>query len=342
MGVTIKEVAEYVGVSRGTVDRVLHKRGNVKKEIEQKVLRALDELDYAPNASARALALSQNAPKIGVLIPNQPGFFHDEVRRGISRGQEECRALGVELLVEECDANAPAEYIRVIDRMCEEGVKGFAISAQNSQLLIEKIDQLDAGDIPVVTLNSDIPASRRRAFVGEDAYKSGRIAGELVGKMLQSDGEILIVGGRPEFDAHVSRVKGFQDCVSVYSPHEIECKVIYTYEIYPLTYDRILEELSECRELCGIYLSASCVSAYVDALNRVKPSKRPLAVCHDVPADTLGYLKEGSLDFTIEQNIFRQGYKPIQLLRDHILYGKEIYNDNIKPFYNIISSECIL
>ncbi len=191
-------------------------------------------------------------------------------------------------------------------------------------------------------MNSDIPASRRRAFVGEDAYKSGRIAGELVGKMLQSDGEILIVGGRPEFDAHVSRVKGFQDCVSVYSPHKIECKVIYTYEIYPLTYDRILEELSECRELCGVYLSASCVSAYVDALNRVKPSKRPLAVCHDVPADTLGYLKEGSLDFTIEQNIFRQGYKPIQLLRDHILYGKEIYNDNIKPFYNIISSECIL
>ena len=47
--VTIKQLAEVCGVSRGTVDRVLNNRGNVKPEKRKRVLDAMRELNYQPN-----------------------------------------------------------------------------------------------------------------------------------------------------------------------------------------------------------------------------------------------------------------------------------------------------
>ena len=49
MAVTIKQIAEMCGVSRGTVDRVLNNRGKVKKETEQMIRKIAEDLGYVPN-----------------------------------------------------------------------------------------------------------------------------------------------------------------------------------------------------------------------------------------------------------------------------------------------------
>ncbi|MCD8313839.1 MAG: LacI family DNA-binding transcriptional regulator, partial [Bacteroidales bacterium] len=46
---TINDVALKAGVSKGTVDRVLHKRGEVSPESREKVMRAIEELGFVPN-----------------------------------------------------------------------------------------------------------------------------------------------------------------------------------------------------------------------------------------------------------------------------------------------------
>ena len=48
MAVTIQKIAELSGVSRGTVDRVLHGRPNVNPMIREKVVRAAEKLGYQP------------------------------------------------------------------------------------------------------------------------------------------------------------------------------------------------------------------------------------------------------------------------------------------------------
>lgn len=47
MAVTIQKIAELSGVSRGTVDRVLHGRPNVNPMIREKVVRAAEKLGYS-------------------------------------------------------------------------------------------------------------------------------------------------------------------------------------------------------------------------------------------------------------------------------------------------------
>ena len=68
MSVTIKQISELCGVSRGTVDRVLNNRGKVKPETEQKVREVAERLGYTPNMAGKALAARKRDLVIGVAL----------------------------------------------------------------------------------------------------------------------------------------------------------------------------------------------------------------------------------------------------------------------------------
>src|SRR5512145_1070430 len=67
--VTIKDIASMAKVSIGTVDRVLHNRGEVNHETHNRVMSLVDELGYTPNLLAKSLALKKKFT-IAVLIPS--------------------------------------------------------------------------------------------------------------------------------------------------------------------------------------------------------------------------------------------------------------------------------
>lgn len=345
MSVTLKDVAAYAGVSRGTVDRVIYGRGIVNSQTRDKVLRALEELHYSPNVSARALVRSGHQHGIGVILPDQPGFFHDEVMRGIRDGMKECHDMGIPVRVEECNANDAHEYVRLIDALYEDGVRAFALSGQNTAPLINRINSLADEGIPVITINSDIPDSRRTAFVGEDSRKSGRIAGQMMAKMISSPGRVLIIGGRSEYAAHTGRVEGFLSALKLHMQFDVSAETVYTYEDDDATYRETVRALANVSTLRGVYLATPCVSAYVEAKKACEKEQGEVfhivSICHDIPPQTLAYLRSNDIDLTIEQNIYRQGYKPLELLRGHLLNGEDIRDEQIRTFYNILSSECI-
>ena len=59
---TIKDIARMAGVSAGTVDRVLHNRGDVSLASMEKVQKVLDEIDYQPNVFAIGLIYTIRMP----------------------------------------------------------------------------------------------------------------------------------------------------------------------------------------------------------------------------------------------------------------------------------------
>ena len=73
-------IAKLAGVSRGTVDRVLHNRGQVRPETEEKVRAVMQELDFQPNALGRAFYLSRKKNKI-----REPDF-QKQVMQGVNEG----------------------------------------------------------------------------------------------------------------------------------------------------------------------------------------------------------------------------------------------------------------
>ena len=81
MAVTIQKIAELSGVSRGTVDRVLHGRPNVNPMIREKVVRAAEKLGYQPPVPPKSADCRQAA----ILIPQwTDGHFNRQIVSGIA------------------------------------------------------------------------------------------------------------------------------------------------------------------------------------------------------------------------------------------------------------------
>ena len=79
---TIKDVADYCGVSITTVSRVLNNHPDVREEVRARVWAATQELHYVPNSSARDLGKSQ-ANTIGVVVRGVQNPFLSSVMRSI-------------------------------------------------------------------------------------------------------------------------------------------------------------------------------------------------------------------------------------------------------------------
>lgn len=94
MAATIKDIAAAAGVSRGTVDRVLHGRGDVSAAVRDRVLRLAEELNYRPNRAALGLAALKKPVRIGLLLPSEGNPFFDEVIRGARAAEESLSDFG--------------------------------------------------------------------------------------------------------------------------------------------------------------------------------------------------------------------------------------------------------
>ena len=78
LGITIIDIAEKSGVSRGTVDRVINNRGRVSPIKRDAVLAAVNELGYKPNLIARALVTGKTGI-YGLTIPDLQHYIFSEV-----------------------------------------------------------------------------------------------------------------------------------------------------------------------------------------------------------------------------------------------------------------------
>jgi LacI family transcriptional regulator len=324
---TIKVIAEKAGVSRGTVDRVLHGRPNVKAQKRERVLKLLKEFDFAPNPAARALALKVKNMKIAALLPCWTGTFEEEVLKGIEMARKELQNYHIEVLMERCRTNRPQECIEKLDKLMAGGIHGLAICAQDVAPIREKLSEVAQKRIPVVTMNSDIPESGRLCFVGQDINKEGRIGGEIMAKLLPEDAHTLVVCGNLEFHGHRSRVDGFRSTYKEFGFPPESYFVIETYNDYKLTFEKVTKCLAENPRIKGIYMANESVAGCVDAVKQAKARIR--VVCHDLSTITAKFLRERIIDFVIEQDMQRQGFLPFKIISEFLIEGnkpKEVFN----------------
>lgn len=95
---TLKEIAKLANVSRGTVDRVIHKRGRVSEEAKEKVEKILNQIDYRPNVFAQSLRSNKNY-RIGVLIPkDEEGDYWKQCAAGVEKAGLELLQFGITIV----------------------------------------------------------------------------------------------------------------------------------------------------------------------------------------------------------------------------------------------------
>ncbi|NIB40115.1 LacI family transcriptional regulator [Pseudomaricurvus alkylphenolicus] len=98
---TIKDVAKLAGVSFKTVSRVINNEPSVGEALKEKVWKAVKELNYQPNLSARHLRGGSSF--IGFIYDNPNSHYVISMQHGIL---QECRRQGFELVIHPCDAKS--------------------------------------------------------------------------------------------------------------------------------------------------------------------------------------------------------------------------------------------
>ena len=340
---TIQTVAERAGVSRGTVDRVLNNRAYVRADVRERVLQAIRETGYLSprEAHRRSVAAQQQLPpvKVGVVLPNWGGPFREEVTRGIEEARSALAARGAEIRVAICESDLPVETIELLDALLAWGAQGIALCALNDITIEAKVNELADRGVPCITFNSDLPASRRLCFVGQDYAKSGRIAAELLSKCIPPDAKVLAMVGNLEYHGHRTRLDGFCRHLHDKGFYAGQIEVVETYNDYRVTYNKVAEALHSIPGLCAIYMANRSVTGCVDAVKAAGMAGKIRIIAHDMSPRRRQMLQEGALDLTITQDLYSQGYQPPLLLCGLLQQNRKPETDQQSAKISIICAE---
>jgi len=192
--VRIKDIAAKAGVSIGTVDRVLHNRGEVKAETKEKVMAIAEKLNYKPNIAARALK-SPITYKIAILLPlsQDDNLFWSKHPIGIQNGKEAIYPFSCKLEFFYYEMHNTADFMKQADALLKYEPNGVILAPILKNESLQLCDQLDNLQVPYVFIDTNIDNTQSLTFVGEDAYQAGRVAASLIDTGISSDKDILIV-----------------------------------------------------------------------------------------------------------------------------------------------------
>lgn len=342
MAVTLQQIAEAAGVSRGTVDRAMNNRGRINPEVADKIRRIADEMGYQPNRAGRALAMSKRSITIGVVIQASDTPFMEKVIEGAEDAKAEVERLGADVLIRKIEDFDAGKAVGAMRELKEKGCNGIAVVPVDDEKLKDTIDELADEGIPVITFNSDMEESRRLCFVGQDTYQSGRVAAGLMADILPSGGKVLVISGYPTAYGHKNRTKGFLKEFAELRDDIQVLDVRYAFDDNRKA-EMITRDVSEeYDDLAGIYLAASGVQGVCRALEESGMEKKVKVISNDLTTRNIQYLKEGKIRFLIGQDGYRQGYEPVMMLFEKIFDGKEperefAYTEIvIKTRYNLV------
>lgn len=318
---TIKEIAELAGVSRGTVDRVLNNRGAVSEQTARKVLDIARALQYRPNRAGIVLAAQKRNLKIGVILFDNGNPFFDEVLSGVQKKARELEEYNCCVSISRVGFDLNAQ-LSAMEEMAADGTSGIILTPCNDPAVRDKINELDARGIPVITTNTDIENSARLAYVGCDFYRSGQTAAGLMHLMGKPPVRAGIITGSSRVLCHSDRIAGFQDRIRSHYP---DIRILDTRENSDDEFESYANTLAMLRDhpdLNALYFAAGGVYGGCRAI--LASGRRDLTVisCDKVPT-TREMLLNGVIDATICQQPSIQGSLPLELLFTYLATGQK-------------------
>ena len=198
--VTIYEVAKKAGVAISTVSRVLNDSPNVSEETKEKVQKAIDELNFRPQVSARKLA-SKEPQILAVAVPSFTTPFFNELLKGI---KDEIRKMDLDIILYNTGSKDPEEaVINFFDRGTADALVLLSIDVSET---VHK--HLQSTHIPIVLVNS---AHESYNYYVLNDYKGGYMAGEHLVK--QGYERMGMITTPVETRSSTERERGFKDAL---------------------------------------------------------------------------------------------------------------------------------
>ena len=325
--IRIKDIAKRAGVSAGTVDRVLHQRGEVSQKTRKAVLEIIDELHYSPNLLASTLASSRKL-SLAVLIPeaSKENLFWSEHLRGIKRAGSKLAPFGLELdvftfsMVDTKDFRNKSEDLLKIKPDC------LLLAPVFYKESIHFLGKCRKENIPFACIDTPINKFAYISFIGQNSCQSGAVAAKLLSIGNQPNSTYIVFNITREKDQlhHLSdREKGFR----LFFENKGDASEIITKDIHGQKPDVIKASLqafqSNQEKLNGIFVTGSKVHRVAKALKDLEMTNIRL-VGYDLIKENQDFLRLDIIDFLISQQPEEQGYLGITTIFNYLVNKKDV------------------
>jgi len=221
---SIKDVAKKARVSTATVSRVLANNTPVRSETRERVMQAIEELDYRPNLIARSLR-SQKSAKIGLVVSDIRNPFFTAIGRAVEDAAYE---QGYSVLMCNTDENPEKEkmYLNILH---DESVAGVIFSP--TQQISESTEKFHSR-IPFVIIDRTVKTEKADMVLLDNVSAAHELASHLI-----ENGYRKIAGlfGNASTTG-IDRQRGFQNALHEQdlepaSVHFVEPRIKHGYEM---------------------------------------------------------------------------------------------------------------
>lgn len=327
--IRIKDIALKAGVSTGTVDRVIHNRGNVSPITRQRVKDVMEELGYEPNIMASTLAYNRTF-RIVVLIPDYKNDPYWELpRQGIEKAHLATRHYGLTLDWHFFNPLRVDDFTEKATAMWEtdqapDAVLFAPVFLKESQALL---DMCREKGTPNVMINTNVENSDSLCYVGQDSYQSGVLAARLLNFGVNRGETVLMLNldqSTTNAKHLIDKERGFRDYWNDKPDRHIS---IVKRDFEDFNDQQRLQALldgllQDHPQLSGIFVSNSRAYRVVESLRESQLQKIKI-VGYDLIDPNVQYLRSNKIDFIINQNPVKQGYLGLTNIANHLIFKKE-------------------
>ena len=327
--ITIKEIAKKAGVSVGTVDRVLHNRGEVAEKTKKLVKQIAKEGNYSTNVFARNLKLNK-AHRFAIILPQDNEYWKTQ-RTGIESAAAEFASLGVQLDFYTFDRQNQDSFVTQSEMALQSAPDAVVMAPLLEKEATDICEQMDQSKIPYVFVDSNLESANPLAFIGQDSIQSGYLAAKLLNIGHPEDCQSLIIKFRDYDSINKTideRIEGFK---KYYEEQGLDHSQIKEVEI-GLDEEALKEWLGARRDKEAlIFVPNSRSHQVAQQAAEVWPARSYRLIGYDLVSKNLEGLNRGTIEFIIHQNPKTQGALSIQTLYRHLILNAEVRNTQFMP-----------
>jgi len=314
------------GVSIGTVDRVLHDRGEVAEKTRQRVQRILKETNYSPNVMAQVLKSNKRFHLVSLLPePTEDNSFWQSHPLGMSRAIEELDPFPVTLSQITFDMLNEEDFQKKTSSVLNLKPDGVLLAPIFKSESIAFCSRLHKEKIPFVFVDGFIENTDFLAYIGEDIFQSGRVAGQLIDMVTPEKSDILVANiARNIQNVHHfnNRTQGFLSYFEKSGCNKGKKINISIPDPSSKTIRISMDEVfKENPDIGSIFIS--CSKSYLIALYLEEKGLKSInLIGYDLLDMNVKYLKSGVTKFLIGQRPEEQTYKAVKKLFEYLSLNK--------------------
>ena len=318
----LKDIAQRLNLSVGTVQRALHNKGGYSRETQELVLREAARCGYVVNAAASAL---RRAPiNLIVVFPEPKGddrYFFQYVWQGVEKACSDLALYNLRIIRRYAGPGADSTLKVLREILCEpEGsVQGIITNAFNEIDFQQEIEKFSERKIPVFLVNA-VKETSKGLYYASANQCVGRLAADMFASFQDNrPGKVLVLGGSHSNVRQAARVSDFYRVMQERCPNLtlIEAHLYHSREQIEAL---VCDYLRVFEDLCGVYaVSARETLAMCEAVAACPCKERKLfTVGTDVFPELLPYFESGVLTASIYQYPVQQAYTAVKTLVNHI------------------------